>query len=318
MPSSWLILVISLPTRNATGRMRVWRALKALGCGVLRDGVYLLPNRSGHRQILQTRAKDVVAGGGSAHVLVLDSENQDQQQTFEGLFDRSADYAKLVEAIQQTADRELPSDEPAKLQRQMIRLRKALEAIVALDFFPGAAREQAVAALEDLEHTVSDRLMPDEPHAVHRRIKRLNSKDYQNRQWATRKRPWIDRLASAWLIGRFIDSGARFIWLTSPADCPADALGFDFDGAAFTHVGAKVTFEVLLTSFGLTKDVALQRLGGLVHYLDVGGIPVSESAGLETLIRGMHQRLSDDDALLTESGQVFDSFYLVFSSENYP
>ncbi|MGH8550429.1 MAG: chromate resistance protein ChrB domain-containing protein, partial [Methylococcales bacterium] len=247
---------------------------------------------------------------------VLDSENQDQQKTFESLFDRSADYAKLVESIQQTADLELASEEPAKIQRQMNRLRKALEAIVALDFFPGAAREQAVAALEDLEHTVSDRWMPDEPHAVHRRIKRLNSSDYQGRLWATRQRPWIDRLASAWLIGRFIDPEARFIWLATPADCPAGALGFDFDGAAFTHVGAKVTFEVLLTSFGLTKDGALQRLGGLVHYLDVGGIPVSESAGLETLIRGMRQRLTDDYALSTEAGKVFDSFYLVFSGND--
>ena len=316
MPCSWLILIISLPTHNATGRMRVWRALKALGCGVLRDGVYLLPNRSGLRQILQTQAEDVVAGGGSAHVLVLDSENQDQQKTFEDLFDRSADYSKLVEAIQKTADQALPLEEPTKLLRQMNRLRKAFEAIVALDFFPDAAREQAAAALEDLEHVVSDRLTPDEPHAVHRRIKRLHRKDYQGRLWATRQRPWIDRLASAWLIGRFIDPDARFIWLATPADCPADALGFDFDGAAFTHVGAKVTFEVLLASFGLTKDAALQRLGGLVHYLDVGGIPVPEAAGLETLVRGMHQRLSDDDALLSEAGKVFDSLYLAFSGND--
>ncbi|HUL13778.1 MAG TPA: chromate resistance protein ChrB domain-containing protein [Methylococcaceae bacterium] len=315
MPCSWLILIISLPTHNATGRMRVWRALKALGCGVLRDGVYLLPNRSGLRHILQTQAEEVVAGGGNAHVLVLDSENQVQQQAFEGLFDRSADYANLVEAIQQTAD-ELQSEEPAKLQRQMNRLRKDFEAIAALDFFPAAAREQAASALEDLEHAVSDRLTPDEPHAVHRRIKRLHAKDYQGRVWATRQRPWIDRLASAWLIGRFIDPDARFLWLATPADCPSEAVGFDFEGAQFTHVGAKVTFEVLLTSFGLTKDVALQRLGGLVHYLDVGGIPVSEAVGLETLIRGMRQRLAGDDALLAEAGKVFDSFYLAFSEND--
>jgi hypothetical protein len=313
MSCSWLILIISLPTHNATGRMRVWRALKAMGCGVLRDGVYLMPHRPGLRQLLQAQAEDVVAGGGSAHVLVLDSENQDQQQTFEDLFDRSADYAKLVEAIQQAADQALPSEAPTQLQRQMNRLRKEFEAIAALDFFRGAAREQTATALEDLEHAVSDRLTPDEPHAVYRRIRRLHAKDYQGRLWATRQRPWIDRLASAWLIGRFIDPEARFLWLPPPADCPADALGFDFDGAAFTHVGAKITFEVLLASFGLTKDAALQRLGGLVHYLDVGGIPVPEAAGLETLVRGMCRRLADDDALLAETCKVFDSLYLAFS-----
>lgn len=313
MLGSWLMLIISLPTCNSAGRMRVWRALKALGCGVLRDGVYLLPNRPGLRQMLQTQAKDVLAGGGNAQVLVLDSENTDQQKTFEALFDRSLDYAKLVGAIQQTADHEPALEDPPKLQRQMSRLRKWLENIATVDFFPGAAREQAIEAMEDLEHSVSDRLMPDEPHAVQRRIERLNSRDYQGRLWATRQRPWIDRLASAWLIARFIDPDARFIWLAAPGDCPSDALGFDFDGAVFTHVGAKVTFEVLLISFGLIKDAALQRLAGLVHYLDVGGIPVAESAGLETLIRGMHRRLTDDDALLSEARKVFDSFYLVFS-----
>jgi hypothetical protein len=315
MPCSWLVLIISLPTHNAAGRMRVWRALKALGCGVLRDGVYLLPNRAGFRQALQEQAEDVVAGGGNAHVLVLDSKNPDQQQTFEGLFDRSADYAKLVEAIQQAAG-ELHAEDPVRLQRQVSRLRKGFEATVALDFFPDAAREQAAAALEDLEHAVSDHLMPDEPHAVHRRIKRLHRKDYQGRLWATRRRPWIDRLASAWLIGRFIDPQARFLWLETPDACPEEALGFDFDGAAFTHVGAKVTFETLLTSFGLTNDAALNRLGGLVHYLDVGGIPVPEAAGLETLIQGMRRRLTDDDALLSEAGKVFDSFYLAFSGND--
>lgn len=315
MPCSWLILIISLPTHNATGRMRVWRSLKALRCGVLRDGVYLLPNRPGFRQTLQTQAEEVIAGGGSAHVLVLDSENPEQQQSFEGLFDRSADYTKLLDSIQQI-NAELHTEEPARLQRQVNRLRRDFEALVVLDFFSGAAREQAAAALEDLEHALSDRLTPDEPHTVQRRIQRLHSRDYQGRLWATRQRPWIDRLASAWLIGRFIDPDARYLWLATPADCPTDALGFDFDGAIFTHVGAKVSFEVLLASFGLTKDIALNRLGALVHYLDVGGIPVPEAAGLEMLIRGMRQRLDDDDALLSEAGKVFDSFYLAFSGND--
>jgi DNA-binding transcriptional regulator PaaX len=91
MHCSWLIFIVSLPTRNSAGRMRVWRALKALGCGVLRDGVYLLPHRPEFRPTLQLQVEDVIAGGGSAHILALNSENQDQQKVFENLFDRSAD-----------------------------------------------------------------------------------------------------------------------------------------------------------------------------------------------------------------------------------
>jgi hypothetical protein len=309
MHCSWLIFIVSLPTHNSAGRMRVWRALKALGCGVLRDGVYLLPHRPEFRQTLQLQAEDVVAGGGSAHILSLDSENRDQQTVFENLFDRSADYTKLVESIRQILYLNLQPDDRGKLQKQLHRLRKAFEAIVLQDFFPGAAQEQAAVALEDLEQAA---LAQDEPHAVQHRIERLQLKDYHKRIWATRQRPWIDRLASAWLIRRFIDPEARFIWLAMPGDCPAEALGFDFDGAAFTHVGAKVTFEVLLESFGLTKDSALNRIGALVHYLDVGGIPVLESAGLETLINGMRQRWTDDDELLAEAEKIFDAFYQAF------
>lgn len=313
MNCSWLIFIVSLPSQNATGRMRVWRAVKALGCGVLRDGVYLLPNRKEFRQTLQNQAEDVISGGGSAHILVLESENPDQQQTFENLFDRSTDYTKLVETITQVSKTHFQSEGVDKLQKQIQRLRKAFEAIVLQDFFPGAAREQAAVALEDLEHTVNGQLMPDEPHAVNRRIKPLRLADYQGRTWATRQRPWIDRLASAWLIQRFIDPAAHFIWLAEPGECPADALGFDFDGALFTHIGARVTFEVLLASFGLAKDAALNRLGALVHYLDVGGIPVLEAAGLEALIRGMRQRWTSDDELLTEAEKIFDAFYQAFS-----
>lgn len=316
MQCSWLILIVSLPTQNSTGRMRVWRALKALGCGVLRDGVYLLPHRPEFLKTLQFQAEEVIAGGGIAHVLALDSANQDQQQVFLNLFDRSVDYAKLVKDIQQTPDLNIQPGDLGKLQKQIHRLRKDFEAIALQDFFPGAAREQVAAALEDLEHTITEQLSPDEPHAVHRRIRRVYHQDYQGRTWATRQRPWIDRLASAWLIRRFIDPEARFIWLVEPGDCPAEALGFDFDGAAFTHVGTKVTFEVLSASFGMAKDAALNRLGALVHYLDVGGIPVLEAAGLETLIRGMRQRWTSDDDLLAEAEKIFDAFYQAFSGND--
>src|SRR5262249_3616315 len=147
----------------------------------------------------------------------------------------------------------------------------------------------------------TERLSPGEPHAAARRITRLRTADYQRRTWATRKRPWVDRLASAWLIRRFIDREARFKWLAKPEGCAARAVGFDFDGAAFTHVGGKVTFEVLLASFGLEADAALEKIGAIVHYLDVGGILVPEAPGLATILRGAFTRFKDDGALLAEA-----------------
>ena len=103
--------------------------------------------------------------------------------------------------------------------------------------------------------------------------------------------------------------------MTEPSDCPKSALGFDFDGATFTHVGDRVTFETLLASFGLEDDTALMRLGTLVHQLDVGGEPVPEVIGFEAVMAGARERLDDDDALLAEMTNVLDSLYAHFGRE---
>ena len=312
MEHGWLSLVMSLPTPQASARMRIWRALKAAGCGVLRDGVYLLPESEAFRNFLEAQADDIRSEGGAAHVLGFTTGDQAQREAFTALFDRSDDYAQVLVAVEDLA-RTLASELSVGLQRRVERLRRTLAEIVAVDFFPGQGRRQAECAVAALEQAVSERLSPDEPRGVQGRIERFDRADFQSRVWATRRRPWIDRLASAWLVRRFIDPHARFLWLTAPGECPPDALGFDFDGATFSHVGAKVTFEVLLANFGLTADTGLVRLAALVHYLDVGGIPVAEAPGLAALIRGMQQRLDDDDQLLTEAEKLFDSFYLDFS-----
>jgi hypothetical protein len=129
--------------------------------------------------------------------------------------------------------------------------------------------------------------------------------------WATRQRPWVDRLASAWLIRRFIDPQARLLWLASPEDCPTDALGYDFDGATFSHIGNRVTFEVLAVSFNLEQP-AIKRLGMLVHYLDVGGVAPREASGVESVLAGLRETLRDDDHLLAAACAIFDSLLIIF------
>jgi hypothetical protein len=140
--------------------------------------------------------------------------------------------------------------------------------------------------------------------------------DFQKRRWVTRRRPGVDRMASAWLIRRFIDPKAKFLWLKRPKDCPKQAVGFDFDGAEFTHVDSKVTFEVLLVSFGLEGDAALSRLGALVHYLDVGGIPVPEAPGFAAIVSGARALLPNDAALLDRVSPVLDSLYHAYSNSD--
>jgi hypothetical protein len=198
------------------------------------------------------------------------------------------------------------------LQRK---LQREFDAARAIDFFPGEASVEAEAAWTDLSKRIASVLSPDEPHETQGQIPRLDDSKYQGRTWATRRRLWVDRVASAWLIRRFIDRDARFRWLGKPSDCPKSALGFDFDGATFTHVGDRVTFETLMASFGLDEDLALVRLASIVHALDVGGEPIPEAKGFEAVMAGARERLSDDDALLAEMSTVLDSLYAHFQRE---
>jgi hypothetical protein len=155
-----------------------------------------------------------------------------------------------------------------------------------------------------------------EPRFSHRALRKVDDGRYRKRVWATRKAPWVDRLASAWLIKRFIDREATFAWIARPSECPKKAVGFDFDGAEFTHVKNRVTFEVLLASFGLEHDAALAKIGAAVHFLDVGGIPVADAKGLETMLRGAREKARSDDALLAEAIRVFDLLYSAYATSS--
>lgn len=302
---NWFLLIATLPGQAGSLRLRLWRQLKSLGAANLRDGVYLLPGQDGLRPPLAALCDELIAAEGSAWLLDIPGQTAEVEQAWRALFDRNEAYREWLTALSSTLEKfpELAEAEARRLLRQS---RKELDAIVALDFFPQDEQQRTRLALADAEKRLTRHYAPDEPEAMAGPLSRLDAGDYQGRIWATRKRPWVDRLASAWLIRRFIDHQARFVWLDSPADCPADALGFDFDGAAFTHAGEKVTFESLLSSFGLEGDPALQNIGRMVHFLDVGGIPVAEAAGVEAMLDGMRAALSDDDRLLDAACQTFD------------
>ncbi|MDO8789504.1 MAG: chromate resistance protein [Sulfuritalea sp.] len=299
----FLALFVSLPTRQSAGRMRIWRALRALGCATLRDGVYLLPDSPEHAAALEQIAENVRAVQGTADLFRLAGRDAVQQAGVVALFDRGADYARLLQAIRAA----LVAAEP----RTAHALRREFKAIAAIDHFPGEAQQQVAAVLAELAAVAGG-----EPRAADGKVRRLASADYSGRTWATRKDLWVDRMASAWLIRRFIDRQAKFLWLDNPKKCPKSALGFDFDGAAFTHVGGRVTFEVLAASFGLDSDPALARIAAIVHCLDVGGVPVAEAPGIEAVLAGARAAAPNDDKLLTEASRVLDNLYKSYKQES--
>jgi len=300
-------MFLTLPTQPTAVRVRIWRALKALGSPLLRDGAYLLPHAD--PSPFDALADEIRAHGGTAQVMQLAPTHPSQRDEVLALFDRSEAYAQWRAGLNSWLE-QVPALSETEARRRWRAIEQALRDIQATDHYPGEAQLQANAALADARAALDARFSQGEPQArADDGITRLDIRRFQNKRWATRARPWVDRLACAWLIRRFIDPQARFLWLQDVAALPRGALGFDFDGARFTHVGARVSFEVLLASFGLEPDPRLLRLGTLVHYLDAGGIPVPEASGLEAVLAGQRALHTNDDALLDAACTVFDALY---------
>lgn len=300
------VLIVTLPTRPAAVRLRVWRALKALGCAVLRDGAYLLP--LAHAPALEALADQVLQHGGSASVLQLTPRNAVQQGELLARFDRAENY----QAWQQSARElhvQLAGLSETDAWRRMRAIADALQTLAQIDYYPGVAALQAQDELVQLRQALDQRFSRGEPHPVDSAIVRRDPARFQRKRWVTRSRPWVDRLASAWLIRRFIDTQARFMWLPDPAEAPRAAVGYDFDGALFTHLGQRVTFEVLMAAFSLERDLQLMPIAAAVHYLDAGGIVVAQAAGLEAVLAGLREIHADDDKLQLAADTVFDALY---------
>ena len=304
----WLILTATLPTSPSGLRVRIWRSLKATHCATLREGVYMLPASAPSAKDFWALAAAIREAGADSHLLELQARDDAQEAGFRALFDRSALYADFAHSLKQ-ARKAFKAATESEIRKSLRALDQQLQGLLAADYFPGAAMQAAKSSLQALRHEAEQQRSPGEPATGSGEIARLNIADYQGKTWATRTRPWVDRLATAWLVQRFVDRSPSFVWLEDARACPRSALGYDFDGAVFSHVGERVTVEVLAASFGLDADPALKRLGELVHAIDIGGIPVDEAPGVELIVRGLQVQHLDDDALLKAAVVLFDTLY---------
>src|ERR1700722_12313060 len=237
--SSWVVLITNLPLDDAALRMRIMRTLEATGCAVLRDGVYLLPDSPPHRKSFSKLGEYInAARGGGAHFFACQSMDPAQETVFRALFDRTREYMELVKIVE-AMRAGFGISEPASIARVLSKQRRELTSLIALDFFPGPAREHAGKVLDELERQVYAMMFPDEPATA--ALARRDG-EFVRRAWATRKPLLVDRLASAWLIRRFIDPEAIMVWLDKGQALPDTAVGFCFDDARFRSRNNRVGF----------------------------------------------------------------------------
>jgi hypothetical protein len=299
---SWLVMVAQLPTEDPAVRMRVLRTLEALGAGVLREGAYALPDSPGNRQSFEALGAYVGKGGGTAHVLQVAASSPEQNEAFKRLFDRSARYEELVKTVESLRIGFGHSD-PSAIARVLLKQRRDFEAVSALDFFPTPAKARAQKAIADCDQAIRRLYASQAPTYIG------PAEKVHGRTWATHKPLGIDRLASAWLVRRFVDPEAKLLWLEETEGAPSGAITFGFDGAHFAKSDIRVTYEEIVAQLQLGANGALKRIGSIVHCLESRGTPVPEAAGVEMMLQGAHRRAQSADELLGEAEKTFDLLY---------
>jgi hypothetical protein len=301
--ATWLVTIAQLPTEDPAARMRVLRTLESLGAAVMREGAYILPHSAANRQALDALADYVAKSTGSAQVLEVHASSDAQQESFQRLFDRSARYEALIKTVESLRVGFGHSD-PSAISRVLHKQRREFDAIAALDFFPTESRVRAEQALADADAAVRRLRFAAPSQAALAAGEKL-----LRRTWATRKPPWADRLACAWLVRRFVDPEATLVWLEKADELPAGALGFAFEGAHFAPDATRVAYEEMLARLDLQKNPALVKIGSIVHFLERGGEAVPEAAGVQTLLHGAQRRAPRAEEWLLEAEKTFDLLF---------
>jgi hypothetical protein len=310
-PEQWLLLVHQLPTRPVSLRVRTWRRMQQLGAVAVKNSVYALPNRPETREDFEWVRAEIVAGGGQATVFqasTIDTiSGDDLREAFRR--ERNEDYRSLVRAVEKIARAAgaRRRADPRALPKALRLWRERLAEIEALDYFAARGRDAARAAVNRLEALPAGSRTSA---PVTNRDGTLDHTAFRRRRWLTRRRPGIDRMASAWLIRRFIDPHAVFAFVAPDAPREPGAVTFDMFEGDFTHEGDRCTFEVLCARFGV-HEARLGDIAELVHDLDLKdarfGRP--EAPLLGALVDGLRQLHERDEDLLEHGIALFDALY---------
>jgi hypothetical protein len=297
--SSWLLLLFSLPTNRNTERVAVWRRLKKMGAVQIKTSTYLLPDEAAQYEQFQWLAKQIRDyGGDSTLVRAQEIEGLTREKVI-SLFNavRDQDYASLRKALQaflarrRKSDAEFAAAELERLTRQFRELRQ-------IDFFDSARGHEVAMLLRRAEGPKRSR-----------KLQTLDAKQYREKTWLTRPRPEIDRVGSAWLISKFIDPKATFVFAPTVQAVP-EAIAFDMLDAEFSHHGNCCTFETLTKRFSIS-DKAVAKIGEMIHDADLDDARFQrvECVGIDRVLKGWAKEGLPDEQILRHGFECFDALY---------
>ncbi len=298
-PSSWLLLLFSLPTKRKTERVAVWRRLKKMGAVQLKTSTYLLPDEPAQYEQFQWLAQQIRDYGGDSTLVRAQEIEGLTRDAVVSLFNtaREAEYVDLKKALQNFISRRRKLDAELAVV-ELERLTKQFRELRQIDFFDSARGHEAAMLLRRAEGP---------RHA--RKLQLLDAKQYRGKTWLTRPRPEIDRVGSAWLISKFIDPKAKFVFAPSAQSVPG-AIPFDMLDAEFSHHGNNCTFETLVKRFALA-DKALARIAEMIHDADLDDAKFQrvECVGIDRVLKGWAKQGLADEEILRQGFECFDALY---------
>jgi hypothetical protein len=317
----WLFLVHQVLTPNSKERVKVWRAIKKTGAVLYRNSVYILPYSKERLEDFQWVCQQINDSRGEASIFISSAENNKENALMRAAFRKARDeeYASLLKAAEQFRNRlesknrkVVTSNIRKRFEKEAKQLRETFEEIRSIDFFPDPPPRKLQQAMAE----ISKWLSADAEISKLEPIQIRSTKDYQKKIWTTREGIHIDRLCSAWLIRRFIDRSAKFVF-AQEKKLPANAIPFDVFGVEFSHHGEDCTFETLIKAFRI-QDRALQEIAEIIHDIDLKdhkfGRP--ETSGLDLVIRSLSASMHDDHQLLEFGSSILDGLYQHFAKSS--
>ncbi len=323
----WILLIHQIAQDAPSLRIKIWRDLKKHGAVLFKNAVYILPSTAGHEEIMQWLCRQIKEKGGTASLFITESLDKKQDgeiiQTFHEVCDK--EYLDLMGSCDDVLARMMQREETEDVtdilindfNKSLNEITKRFEAVARIDFFDAPQKKGVLKKTQAIRQKL-DGWRKTQKREVPVIYKVYQTKVFAGKTWATRKDIYIDRMASAWLIRRFIDPKAQFVFLPKSADkAPKDTIPFDMYGAEFTHHGEDCTFETLMKIFCL-KDAALQPIAEIVHDIDLKDNKYgrTEAEGIDQIINGLSQRLRHDNTLLEKGLEIFDALYQYYSSKN--
>jgi hypothetical protein len=310
--ASWLLLIHQLPPQPAYFRVKIWRRLQAMGAVAVKGAVYALPLDDQTQEDFRWLVQEIIGGGGEAALCEARFVDGLSDQQVRALFDaaRDAEYEAIAkEAGALAGEIAAQPERRAESQRQLARLRRQLTQVVGIDLFGANGRQAAEAVLAALEARLARPELGG--RAEDNMIDEEGLRGLHGRTWVTREGVHVDRIASAWLIRRFIDAEASFKFVPSKGYAPQPGeLRFDMFEAEYTHEGDRCTFEVLVERAGL-DDPAVRTIGEIVHDIDLkeARFGREETAGIAGLIGGIVLAHQGDEQRAARGAAVLDDLY---------